>query len=110
MATLDKRNALVSEQVARYRLLRGSGHISSVELDTAVDQELELRSERQTLSRSQVNQRNQIQQLQTERKLLPEEHANTLDKLRASISNVAQQIAQLHGQRAPQFLSSPVNL
>lgn len=91
---------MIGEQAERYRLLKERGHISSSELEGVVAQELELRTERQSLARSRVKLRNQIQQLENERVLLPEEHANTTDQLRARLSDLAQQIAQLHGQRA----------
>lgn len=74
--TLDRRYRLVDERVQRYRRLAQKGHISSAELDAVVAQELELRGERQALSRSRVNLHNQLQQLENERALLPEERAN----------------------------------
>ncbi|WP_323845668.1 HlyD family efflux transporter periplasmic adaptor subunit [Microbulbifer magnicolonia] len=107
MALLEKqiriqarRYALIAEQAERYRQLKRDGHISSAELDTVIAQELELHAERQSLARGRVNLHNQIQQLENQRSLLPEEHANSTDQLRARLSDLAQQIAQLHGQRA----------
>lgn len=98
--TLNERHLLIQTQVERYRTLRREGHVSSLEFDNAMAQELALRNDRQALLREQVNRRNLIQQLHTEQELLPEEHANTIDQLRARLSDIAQQIAQLHGQRA----------
>jgi len=92
--------ALITEQVERYRLLKRNGHISSAEMDGVIAQELELYVDRQELARSRVNLRNQIQQLERDRLLLPEEYANSSDQLRAHLSDLAQQIARLHGQRA----------
>ncbi|MCW8126872.1 HlyD family secretion protein [Microbulbifer halophilus] len=100
IATQGRRYTLIAEQAERYRLLEERGHISSSELEGVVAQELELSTERQSLARSRIKLRNQVQQLENERALLPEEHANTADQLRARLSDLAQQIAQLHGQRA----------
>lgn len=100
LVTLNKRHDLIRTQVERYRTLRREGHVSSLEFDNATAQELGLRSDRQALLREQVKQRNLIQQLQTEQQLLPQENANTIDQLRARLSDIAQQVAQLHGQRA----------
>lgn len=100
LATLDERDSLIKTQVERYRTLRREGHVSSLDMDNATGQALALRNERQALLREQVNRRNLIQQLHTEQELLPDEHANAVDQLRARLSDIAQQIAQLHGQRA----------
>lgn len=100
IGTQGRRYALIAEQAKRYRQLKRDGYISSAELDTVIAQELELHAERQSLARSRVNLHNQIQQLENQRSLLPEEHANNTDQLRARLSDLAQQIVQLHGQRA----------
>jgi membrane fusion protein len=98
--TLEQRLALITEKVTRYKKLSNNQHISSSDRDLVIGASLELRSERQALSRSQVSQRNTIQQLQTESQLLPDEHDNTLGELKERLSNIAQQIAQLSGRRA----------
>ena len=95
-----RRYGLISEQAERYRSLREMGHISSAEMDSVVAQELELDAGRKSLERSQVNLKNQIQRLENEKKLLPEEHADNVAQLRARLSDLAQQIAQINGQRA----------
>lgn len=100
IANQSRRYALAAEQAERYRQLKREGHISSAELGAAIAQELELYSERQGLARSRVNLLNQIQQLESQRYLLPEEHANSTDQLRGRLSDLARQVAQLHGQRA----------
>lgn len=100
MKTLEQRHILVSGQVERYRALKKDGHVSSADFDAIIEKELALRTERQELAREQVNQRNLVKQLQTEQTLLPEDHANALDQIQAKLSDIAQQIAQLHGQRA----------
>lgn len=100
LVTLNERHNLIKTQVGRYRRLRQEGHVSSLEMDTAIAQELALRNEKQALLREQVNRQNLIQQLQTEQELLPDENATALDQIRTRLSDIAQQIAQLHGQRA----------
>ncbi|KUJ82779.1 hypothetical protein AWR36_009430 [Microbulbifer flavimaris] len=98
--TQRHRYDLVAAQAARYRHLKHSGHISSAELDAVLAQELELQAELQSLKRNQLNLRNKIQQLITRRSVLPEEHANNAARLTARLSDLAQKMAQLHGQRA----------
>ena len=97
---LSERYTLVGTQVERYRTLKREGHVSSVEFDNAITQELTIKSDQQALLRSQISQKNTIEQLLTEQKLLPDENANTMDQLRSHISDIAQQIAQLNGRRA----------
>jgi membrane fusion protein len=97
---LTERNTLVSAQVERYRTLKQSGHASNVEFDNAIAQELALKSEQQILLRSQIAQKNTIEQLHTEQTLLPSENANTLDQLRSRLSDITQQITQLSGRNS----------
>ncbi|WP_105102112.1 HlyD family secretion protein [Microbulbifer pacificus] len=98
--TLDHRYQLLQEQVARHQELKLEGHISVAELDAVIAQELALRGQRQALERNRVNLINQLQQVESQKALLPEEHANGVSQLRTRLSDLAQQIAQLHGQRA----------
>ncbi|MBT4522734.1 MAG: HlyD family efflux transporter periplasmic adaptor subunit [Halieaceae bacterium] len=100
LASLTQRQALLSEQVGRYRSLSESRYIASTDLEAAIHRELALQSERQTLLGSQINLRNRIEQLQIERLLLPQEQADTADSLDVRLSEIAQRIAQLHGRRA----------
>lgn len=95
-----RRYKIISEQAERYRILNERGHISSVELEGMLAQELEMGAERQSLQRNRVRLQSQIQQLKNEMLLLPEEYANTAGQLRARLSDLAQKVAQLHGQRA----------
>jgi membrane fusion protein len=103
---LSERYTLVSAQVDRYRTLKREGHVSSVEFDNAIAQELTIKSDQQALLRSQISQKNAIDQLQTEQKLLPDENANTLDQLRSRLSDLAQQITQLSG-RSSRIIKAP---
>jgi membrane fusion protein len=100
LATLNQHYELIEKQAARYKTLREAGHVSNVEYDNAIVQELALRSEKQELIRDQIEQRNLIEQLKTQQQLLPDESANQIDQLRERLSNIAQQIAQLSGQRS----------
>lgn len=100
LATHGQRTALIKEQAERYRQLKQAGYISSAELDAVVAKELELQATLQSLERSRINLRSQIQQLENKRSLLPEEYANNNDQLGARLSDLAQQIAELHGRRA----------
>ena len=99
MNTINNRYTLVSDQVARYRKLKEKGHISSEDFDRTLSHQLEIRSDREALSRSRINQTNHIQQLQTELLLLPDEHANTRDQLGIQLGDINQQITQLQERR-----------
>lgn len=100
LATLTQRQDLLKKQVEGYKSLRDAGHVSSIEYDNIINQQLALRNDRQSLLRDQVTQRNLIEQLQTEEYLLPDESANQIDQLHERLSNIAQKIAQLNGQRS----------
>jgi membrane fusion protein len=97
---LTERYTLVSAQVERFRRLKQNGHVSSVEFDNAMAQELALKSDQQTLLRNRITQTNAIEQLHTELTLLPDENANSLGQLRSRLSDIAQQMTQLNGQSA----------
>jgi membrane fusion protein len=97
---LTERYTLVSAQVERFRRLKQNGHVSNVEFDNAMAQELALKSDQQTLLRNRITQTNAIEQLHTELTLLPDENANSLGQLRSRLSDIAQQIVQMNGQSA----------
>lgn len=99
LATLSERQVLLSGQVTRYQLLNQDGHVSSRDLETTISQELALQSDEQEIRRQLANQKNRIEQLQIEQLLLPEEQANTAGGLTVRLSDIAQRIAQLHGQQ-----------
>jgi len=100
LITVHKRHALLADQVNRYRALNQAGHVSTMVMEAKINQELALQSEAQGLQRSQINQKNRIDQLNIERLLLPREQANNLDALNGRLSDLAQKVTQLHGQRA----------
>lgn len=100
LVTLDARHTLIKDQLERYHPLVEAGHISRLEYDQVLSQELSVRSERQALLREIGNQRDLLSQRLTDLQLLPQDAANDLDQLQSRLSELAQQIAQLHGQRA----------
>lgn len=97
---LKQRYDLIKKQVERQTSLRERGHISLLEFDNTILQELTIKNDMQGLNRAQVTQKNLIEQLQTELSTLPDEHENQVDQLRERLSNIAQQTAQLSGQRS----------
>lgn len=100
LAMLDARHTLLKNQLERYRPRVEEGHISRMEYDTVLSQELSVRSDRQALLREIGNQRDVLSQRLTDLQLLPQDAANSLDQLQSRLSELAQQIAQLNGQRA----------
>src|SRR5690606_22178453 len=100
LATLDSRHALIQDQLERYRPLVEKGLIPRIEYDNVLSQELSVRSDRQELLLQIGNQRDLLSLRRTDLELLPQEVANGLDQLRARLSELDQQIAQLQGQRA----------
>lgn len=100
IVTVEKRQQLLKKRVSNYLKMKNEGNISGAELDSSLEQELALSSEYQALLRNKVNQGNRIQQLQTQLKLLPQEHQNSLEQIKSNLSSIAQKMAQLHGQRA----------
>lgn len=100
LATLDARHILIKNQIERYRPKIEKGHISRLEYDQVLSQELSVRSDKQGLLREISNQKDLLSQRHTDLRLLAQEAANSLDQLQARMSELAQQIAQLQGQRA----------
>ena len=98
--TLEKRLTLSSQRSQSFKNMLADGNISKAEFDAALEQELSLQNEKQALQRSEVNQKNRIEQLQNQLLIQPTEYQDEVDTLDRTISDIAQQIAQLHGQRA----------
>jgi membrane fusion protein len=98
--TLKERLSLLSQRTQTYKNMLAQGNISAAEVNTTREQELALKNEMQSLQRSKVNQRNRVEQLSNQLLIQPTEHQNEVDTLNRSISDLVQQIAQLHGQRA----------
>lgn len=100
LVIFNERNRLVSEQAQRLRLLKQSGHVSNAEFDDTIAQELALKIEKKTLLRSQITQKNTIEQLQAEQNNLPNDYSNSQDRLRSQLSDVEQQVTQLNGRNS----------
>lgn len=100
LSSLSEQHSLLKSQVKRYKTLQSNGLVSSQDFERMVSEELTLRSQKQGLLREQVNRQNLLAQMKIEQDLLPQEHENTIDQLRTDLSNVAQLMARLHGQRA----------
>ncbi|TDF34751.1 HlyD family efflux transporter periplasmic adaptor subunit [Alteromonadaceae bacterium M269] len=98
--TLEKRLTLSSQRSQSFKNMLADGNISKAEFDATLEQELSLQNEKQALQRSEVNQKNRIEQLQNQLLIQPTEYQDEVDTLNRTISDIAQQIAQLHGQRA----------
>jgi membrane fusion protein len=98
--TVESRFKLAKARAENYQRMAKAGHIPEVEANNSLEQQLSLQSQLQGLKREQVNQQNRIQQLQTQLALLPNEQQDRQDELNRSLSDIAQRIAQLHGQRA----------
>ncbi|GAA0358219.1 HlyD family efflux transporter periplasmic adaptor subunit [Bowmanella denitrificans] len=98
--TLAQHYKLLSARASDYQHMHSLGHISAREVQDTEEQRLTLQSQLQGLEREKVNQLNRIEQLQTQQALLPAEQQNQLDDTQRSLSDLAQRIAQLNGQRA----------
>ena len=100
LATMTERLELIEQQSNREKALQSRRLIASTEVDKTTIQMLSLHNEQQALQREQLNRRNAISQLKTQLELLPNQRANDLSQMRAQLSDVAQNIAQLAGQHA----------
>ncbi len=100
LSTLDSRHALLESQIERIRPLVEQGHVSRIDFDNRLAQELALRSDRQDLLLEIGNQRELLSLRRTDLQLLPQEAANSLDQLQTRLSELAQQTARLQSQRA----------
>jgi membrane fusion protein len=96
--TIEKRFTLITQQAERLKSLRLNGHVSNSDVDYALGQELTLRSDKQALQRNQIAQQNLIEQLKTQKKLLPNDSANETAQLQTKLSELTQQITQVKGQ------------
>lgn len=100
LVMVKKRHDMSMARVNKSKEMNAQGHISDLEYETTIEQELAIRSEYQGLTRTKVNLQNQIDQLHTRLMLMPHEHQDTLSQIQSNLSDMAQRIAQLHGDRA----------
>ena len=96
--TLNARYELVKAQAGRQQALHEKGFVSETVIDNTVGNELALQNEQQVLIRDKINRRNDVAQLRSELDSLPDQNANKIIQIRARMSEVAQNIAQLYGQ------------
>ena len=100
LKTLESRAVLIGKRLQRHRSLNKQGYITAAEVESVLDQELSLESERQELSRRRISQQSLLNQLIAEKTLLPDEAENTADRIRSGLSDLSQDIARLRGRRA----------
>lgn len=100
LETLDARHDLVKNQLDRYQPGVKDGNISLTEYDHVRTLELSIRSDRQGLLREISNEKDLLSLRRTDLQLLPQETANALNQMQSRLSELAQQAAQLQGERA----------
>ncbi|WP_026376458.1 HlyD family secretion protein [Aestuariibacter salexigens] len=100
LKTLYERKTIVTSRFQKHLNMHKEGHISVTEIDVSKDQLLLLNSDIQALQRTEIQQQSRIQQLYNTLQLIPTNQANERGDIGQKLSDIAQQIAQLHGQRA----------
>jgi len=100
MDTTQQRYDAALKNFNKMKRLNELGHVASVELDRAKEQYLILLSEQQSLLRDQVSKKNLLLQLDMERQLAQSDFASSQDMLNTRLSDLAQEIAKLSGDRA----------
>lgn len=96
----QERYDLIAKRNQEYNEMRESGHLARLEFDSALREELSVKGDLKEVQRLEVIQRNNLQQLKTQKVLLPQEKDNELATIKSRLSDIALQIAQIHGQRA----------
>lgn len=96
--TLNARYKLVKAQVDRQRALHGKEFVSETVIENTIGNELALRNEQQALMRDRINRVNDVDQLRSELKSLPDQNTNKIVQIRSRMSEMAQKIAQLYGK------------
>ena len=86
--------------------LHQQGFLSEAAVQNAKAQLFAANRDHQQLLRGELQQQNLLNQLETQHLLLPQESSNSQDALLARLSELAQQVARLHGQRA-QVVTAP---
>lgn len=87
-------------KTAQLTTLKNQGHINQNDLDKAKEKELLLKSEVEELSRTHLNQKNQITQLTSDTKLLPVQNLNEIDQLKEKLSKIAQNVTNIRGEQS----------
>ncbi|WP_185969358.1 HlyD family secretion protein [Aliiglaciecola sp. M165] len=99
IATLKARQDLVVTRLKNFQLMNQRGHITDVEMDNLLEQQLALENDEQRLVREQINRQNQLDLLSSRLKVLPYSQKDNEAQLRVKLSDLALQIAQMRGQK-----------
>lgn len=97
---MEKRHQIVSERVNDSRFVRRKGLLSKYELDSVVSEEMSLKSDIAGLKRALLSHQSSRQKLSSELRIYPQEEQNSIAQVQSQLSDIAQKITQLHGQRA----------
>lgn len=96
----EARHQTLRQRVADSRQMQLDGHISKLDFDRLVSDEMTLRSDIAGLKRNLLSLQNERQKLLSELSIQPQEQQNSAAQIQNQLSEIAQRIAQLHGQRA----------
>lgn len=99
ISTLKARQDLVVTRLKNFQLMNQRGHITDVEMDNLLEQQLALENDQQRLVREQINRQNQLDLLSSRLKVLPYSQKDNEAQLRVKLSDLALQIAQMRGQK-----------
>ncbi len=91
---------LAAKQWRNSQLLSQQGLATQSDADSHQEKVLSLKAQLQSIARSQDAQQTEIAALQLQTSTLGYEQMDREDQLRSNLSTIAQNIAQLHGQRA----------
>lgn len=99
ISTLKSRQDLVITRLKNFHSMNQHGHITDVEMDNLLEQQLALENDEQRLIREQINRQNQSDILTSRLKALPFTQLDNEAQLRVKLSDLALQIAQMQGQK-----------
>lgn len=98
LQTTNHRYQLVLAQSNRVQKLQHEGYVSNSAIDEAIQNELSIKNEYQSLLRNQISQKNLIEQYQNQKSQLPDEAATDISQLQARLSDIKMKMTQLNGQ------------
>ena len=107
-ATLRRRLDLANARITRHTTLAGQGYLSQADLDQLRDGSLRLQASLDGMDAALAEKTAEVSSLQSEQAQLPEKLGSRRDQLRLSLSDLAQEIARLQGERA-QVLIAPID-
>lgn len=100
LKTIAEQKSIVFDRHSRFEELLEKNHVSLDEYNGIRSQLLEVEGEQQSLVRARINQKNELESLESQLSLLPIEKQNKIDQLQSALSDIARQMARLHGDRA----------